>query len=158
MTEKFVFQKIVYLTDTNAEGNTYFARYFDWQGMAREEFLRKNVPEHKAIAQYGIRIITTNAWMVYQSESVLFDEIEIEVNTANVKPMSLELVFTFTNKTSGKSLGRGGEKLAFASKEGELIPIPPPIQSNAQRFLIERAAEAAEVVAKGRSAAIASRK
>jgi acyl-CoA thioesterase FadM len=139
--DTFTFQKTVYLTDTNAEGNVYFAKYFDWQGMAREEFFRQNVPNHMEIIANGTRLITTNAWMVYHSECKLFDSIQIEVNTASLKRLSLELIFTFRNESTKALCGRGGERLAFANKDGHLIPIPDSIRENAQRFLIERATE-----------------
>lgn len=143
--DEFVFEKTVYLADTNAEGNVYFAKYLEWQGTAREEFFRRNVPEHMKILSSGIRLITANAWMVYHSECRLFDEVKIEVKTSNLKGLSLELVFTFTNETTGKLSGRGGEKLAFADKDGQLIQIPRSITENAKRFLIERAPELAEI-------------
>lgn len=143
--DMFAFPKVVYLGDTNAEGNVYFARFFDWQGMAREEFLKVNVPDCMKIMQAGVRIITKNAWMVFQQECRLFDNVEIQIHTSNLKPMSLELIFTFSNKASGAILGRGGEKLAFTNGEGKLVPVPPSIMENAKRFLTERAQEVQEI-------------
>lgn len=139
--DSFTFEKTVYLGDTNAEGNVYFTKYFDWQGMAREEFFKRNVSNHMEIIVSGIRLITTNAWMVYYSECKLFDLIQVEVNTASLKRLSLELIFTFKNQSAKKLSGRGGERLAFVNKEGKLIPIPNSIRENAQRFLAERATE-----------------
>lgn len=141
----FVFPKVVYLGDTNAEGNVYFARFFEWQGMAREEFLKVNVPDCMEIMRAGIRIVTKNAWMVFQHECRLFDNVEIQIQTANLKPMSLELIFTFRNKASGTTLGRGGERLAFTNGEGKLVPVPSSIMENAKRFLTERAQELQEI-------------
>ena len=144
-SKPFVFEKRVYLTDTNAEGNVYFSRFFDLQGIAREEFFRQNVLDHMEIMQSGTRLITTNAWMVYQHEAHLFDEIAVQVQTANLKQMSLELVFTFTDKAGGKVIGRGGQKLAFSDRNGRLITIPASILENAKRFLSERAPELQEL-------------
>lgn len=143
--DEFVFEKVVYLTDTNAEGNVYFARFFEWQGMAREEFLRQNVPDHMEILGSGVRLITANAWMTYQSECRLFDVVKIKINTASLKPASLELVFTFLKKGTDEPIGRGGERLTFASKDGQLIQIPKSIRENAERFLVNPAPEVAEL-------------
>ena len=149
--DQFQFEKRVYLADTNAEGNVYFAKFFDLQGMAREEFFRQNVPDHAAIMQSGTKLITTNAWMVYKHECRLFDEIAVEVQTANLKPMSLELVFTFTNKTTRQVIGRGGQKLAFVDSSGRLIAVPASVQENAKRFLTDRAPELQEIELRGPS-------
>ena len=151
MKKTFVFPKRVFLTDTNAEGNVYFARYFDWQGMAREEFFRINVPDHMQILQAGIRLITVHAWMTFKQSAYLFDEILIDVKTTHLKRMSLELVFTFIHKASGKTLGYGGEKLSFSNGDGSLIRVPNSISENAKSFLIEANSEATEIYEKMRS-------
>lgn len=57
--KEFNFSKTVYLSDTNMEGNVYFARYFNWQGEAREEFYRQHYPLH--LLQSGLKLITVNA-------------------------------------------------------------------------------------------------
>ncbi len=144
-TEQFFFKKRIYLLDTNAEGNVYFARFFELQGMAREEFFRQNVSDSLAIMQSGAKIITKNAWMVYEHEGHLFDEIGVQVQTASLKAMSLELIFTFTNEATKEIVGRGGEKLAFADPSGQLVPIPLSIRESAKRFLAERAPELEEI-------------
>jgi len=151
MSETFEFDKTVYLCDTNAEGNVYFARFFDWQGMAREEFFRRNVSNHMYILQSGVRLITVNAWMIYQNECNLFDRVTVQVNTANLKQASLELMFTFVNSTTRKLIGHGGERLAFASSEGQLLPIPDTIRENARRFLITSFLENTDLGLKVRS-------
>jgi len=148
--DEFIFEKVVYLTVTNAEGNVYFARFFEWQGMAREEFFRQNVPDHLEIIGSGVRLITANAWMTYHSECRLFDVANIRVNTANLKPASLELIFTFLKKGTGELIGRGGEKLTFATN-GQLIHIPPSIRQNAERFLTDSAPEVVEMGMKTKS-------
>lgn len=133
----FVFERTVYLTDTNAEGNTYFTKYFEWQGMAREEFVRANVPGLTAILQSGIRIITVEAYLHFIHETVLFDEVLINVNTSNIKKTSLDLIFTYTNKKTNQLIAEGRQKLAFVDSTGKLIPIPEEIREKAMYFLVE---------------------
>ena len=132
-----LFQKRVFLTDTNAEGNVYFSRYFDWQGMAREDFFRSAVPDHLEILQAGTKLITVHAWIKYEHESHLFDEILIKVQTVSLKKMSMELGFTFVNQRSGQVIAIGGQKLAFADPTGKLILVPPSIRAGAATCLVE---------------------
>jgi enediyne biosynthesis thioesterase len=122
--KEFLFEKRVYLTDTNAMGNTYFANYFDWQGMIREDFVRYILPDYAAFLRTGIKLITLEASMKYYYESILFDDVIIKMKLNDIKKTSIELLFTFTNKTTGKLLGEGRQKIAFASPEGRYIPVP----------------------------------
>lgn len=133
----FIFEKTVYLTDTNAEGNTYFSRYFDWQGMAREEFVRANVPGLISILQSGVKIITVEAYLHFIQETFLYDEILIDVKTSNIKKASLDLIFTYTSKKTNQLIAKGRQKLAFADATGKLIPIPEEIRKNAMYFLVK---------------------
>jgi len=133
----FIFEKTVYLTDTNAEGNTYFSRYFDWQGMAREEFVRTNVPGLVAILQLGVKMITVEAYLHFIQETFLFDEILIDVKTSNIKKASLDLIFTYTNKKTNQLIAKGRQKLAFADATSRLIPVPEEIRKNAMYFLFK---------------------
>lgn len=133
----FIFEKTVYLTDTNAEGNTYFSRYFDWQGMAREEFVRINVPGLVAILQLGVKMITVEAYLHFIQETFLYDEILIDVKTSNIKKASLDLIFTYTSKKTNQLIAKGRQKLAFADATDKLIPIPEEIRKNAMYFLVK---------------------
>ena len=143
--KQFVYNKRVFLKDTNAEGNVYFARFFEWQGEAREEFFRQNVPDHLQILQSGTRLITVNAWMTYKRSAFLFDEILVDIKTTHLKNMSLELFFTFINKATDEVIAHGGEKLAFSDPAGTAIPIPPSVRENATYFLNESSPELAEL-------------
>ena len=139
--KEFMFSKRVFLTDTNAEGNVYFARYFDWQGMAREDFFRNAVPDHMQILQSGTKLITVHAWLKFQKESHLFDEVLIKIRTLSIKKMSLELGFNYVNKLTAETIAIGGQKLAFANHTGELIPVPASIQAGAATCLVEEGSE-----------------
>ena len=153
--KEFIFQKRVFLKDTNAEGNVYFAHYFEWQGEAREDFFRENVPDHLQILQSGTRLLTVNAWITFKHSAYLFDEILINVKTIQLKQTTLELIFTFTNKATGNIIAHGGQKLAFSDSNGKTIPIPPSIVENAKLFLITSSSEAEEIHEKMRHTKIA---
>lgn len=137
----FDFYKRAYLKDTNAEGNVYFARYFEWQGEAREDFFRQAVPDHMAILQSGTKLITVHSWLKYEHETYLFDEIIIQIQTLSLKKLTMELGFTYLNKNNGKIIAVGGQKLGFSDSSGKLIPIPPSIRDGAATCLVEEGAD-----------------
>lgn len=120
----FIYETTVYLSDTNAFQNAYFARYFDWQGSAREEFLHQTCSDIKALMQSGIIIKTLEASMQYKKDAYLFDHLAIEVKPFNVNLASYELNFIFRNKKTNEIIGIGHEKVAYMNKKGKFIPIP----------------------------------
>lgn len=150
--KKFLFEKTVYLRDTNAEGNVYFARYFDWQGEAREEFFRSAIPEHQSLMEEGLRIITVEASMQYKLPSFLFDVIQIEITPCNVKRMTFDLDFKFFHKTTGRLAALGRQCLAFADvKSNKLVPIPEAFYKQGHVYLegVERTKVKAWMAVKG---------
>jgi enediyne core biosynthesis thioesterase len=130
--EKFIFEKTVYLGDTNAEGNVYFSRYFEWQGQAREAFYKKYFPIE--IWNTGLKIITVNALIEYKKEAYLFDEISIEIQLRNLKQASAEMIFTYIKKNTGELVATGLQKVAFADKSGKLIHMPEKINQIATSY------------------------
>lgn len=130
MTGDFVLEKTVYLADTNAEGNVYFARYFDWQGETREAYLKQSISpeEFAAMMSSGLRLITANASIVYHCPLYLFDEVRIHLCTQNIRNATLEMVFRYMNKKSGKLVAEGIQRLAFQDNNGRLVHIPEPVR------------------------------
>ncbi len=122
----FILELAVFLKDTNAFGNTYFSRYFDWQGMAREAYF-STVRNFREILQNGTKLITKRASNEYMHESLPFDEIVIVVNNRNIKKCSFDMLFTFINKNTGRILAKGEQTLTFADHRGKLIRIPQGI-------------------------------
>ncbi len=133
--KEFLFRKTVFLTDTNATGNTYFANYFDWQGMIREDFVRYIMPDYKAFFETGIKLITLEASMRYYYESMLFDDILIKMKIGELKKTSVELLFTFINDKTGKVLSEGRQKIAFATANGRFIPVPDQLIAAAKNVI-----------------------
>lgn len=122
--DEFIFKKTVYLTDTNAFGNAYFARYFDWQGMAREEFFKSIVKDYQKLIQARIKFVTIEASIKYHSEVVLFDEVVIRIRPENIKTTTFDLIFTYINKNTDEVVAKGKQKIGFVDANGAVIPIP----------------------------------
>lgn len=136
--DAFTFEVTVYLKDTNAFGNTYFARYFDWQGMAREAFMKYAVEDPMAIMKAGIKLITVNASIDYYHETTLYDNIVIKVHGENIKTATFDLVFNFYDKNTTRLIASGRQRIAFAGLSGKLIPVPEQILNPLLKYSNER--------------------
>jgi YbgC/YbaW family acyl-CoA thioester hydrolase len=131
MEEKeFVFEKTVYLTDTNLFGNAYFARYFDWQGMAREEFFHRVAGEDDSFFRSGIKFVTIEASIKYHYEVTLFDVVIIKAKPANIQKVTFELVFTYINKKTGQLIAEGRQKIGFVDSNNKVIAIPDGLRDS----------------------------
>jgi acyl-CoA thioesterase FadM len=131
----FVFEKTVYLGDTNMFGNVYFARYFDWQGQAREAFLNKTIPDSISVFRAGIKFVTIEASLKYNKEALLFNEIAIKVRAENIKITTLDLIFTYINKANQDIIATGKEKIGFVDTNNKVIPIPQILLDSLKSFL-----------------------
>lgn len=134
--ERFSVPFIVYLKDTNAEGNVYFAHYFDWQGVAREAFLGRLLRGAlDAIIRGELRLITVDAAVHFRSPVFLFDQVEVWVKPTNVKPASVDLEFSYVKPQTGEEVATGRQTIAFADAAGKLMPIPRAILETGRVFL-----------------------
>jgi enediyne biosynthesis thioesterase len=125
-TGYFIFEVTVYLKDVNVFGTGYFSRYFDWQGMAREEYFM-TVKNFEAVMSSGVKLITKKAWVDYQNHCTVFDHLIMKIQNKNIKKFSFEMIFTYFHKHTGKPIASGGQVLVFTNHLGKLIQIPEPI-------------------------------
>lgn len=132
--DRFVFEKTIYLTDTNALGNAYFARYFDWQGTAREEFLRWLLPDPMGFFGTGNKFFTVKAETEYKSGLSLYDEVQIEIRTANIRAMSFDFVFLLSHKASGRLVAKGRQRFCVMGKDNRFTRIPAEMRVNLFKY------------------------
>ena len=135
MGQKFTFKKTVYLSDTNSFGNTYFAKYFEWQGMAREEFFKEISGNYAEMLTAGIKYITISASTNYRNESILFDKICITVEPKRISLTTVELVFTIENSEKKEVIAMGKQKIGFSTMDGVIVPIPRELLEGAKKYL-----------------------
>lgn len=133
--KKFIFEKTVYLGDTNAYGNVYFARYFDWQGMAREEFFKQLLTDYKKFINSGLKLITLEANVEYKTEAKLYDKIDIGVKPTNVTMTTCELLFEYTNKDTMQIIAKGKQRIGFADAKNKIVPIPEDIMKIGKEYI-----------------------
>ncbi len=133
--KEFVFEKKVYLGSTNLFGNVYFARYFDWQGEAREAFFQQVMPDALAVFRSGIKFVTIEASIKYSKETLVFDEIMIKVRPEDFKVTTVNLIFTYLNKKTGDLIATGKQKIGFVDSQNKVIPLPDAFKNAWQQFL-----------------------
>jgi len=127
--KKFIYEKHVYLKQTNLEGNTYYDNYLTWQGEVREAILFLT-PNIKEILQKNshIRMITHSLTQRFIAESTFGDTVLIEMTTRHIRTCSLTLVFRYYNKETRVFLGEGTQRICFIdTKTGKICKIPSHI-------------------------------
>jgi acyl-CoA thioesterase FadM len=125
---EFVFPLKVYLSDTNAFGNVYFAQYFIWQGKTREDWFSWLMGEQAGPLMQRYKMATVEASHKYRHETLAFQQVEIGL-LVNLKRMTLELIFNFRFRGTNKPVGTGRQKIAFIdSNTNKLVPVPDELR------------------------------
>jgi len=125
----FEYKHTVYLNETNAMGGVvYYSNYVKWQGVAREEFLIKTVPEWKLIMQEvskgNVNMLTTEEYSHFIQHAFFGDEIIISIHAEEIKKFSFKIIFKMKKKDSNAIIYEGWQKLAFDDFKGHFVPIP----------------------------------
>jgi enediyne core biosynthesis thioesterase len=113
----------IYLKESNAYGNTYFARYFEWQGICRERWFFKCISADM-LQKDGV-FITKRAHQDYAQETFPFQTVQCEVNTFDVKACSFYLLFRF--KVDDTVVSTGYQQIVFASHDKRIKRLPARI-------------------------------
>jgi acyl-CoA thioesterase FadM len=131
---EFVFPLKVYLSDTNAFGNVYFAQYFIWQGKTREDWLSWVMGEEAGPLMQKYKMATVEASHKYRHECLAFQNVEIGL-VATLTRMSVRLVFNFRFKGTNKIVGIGNQKIAFIDHiTNKLVPVPIELKRNMKKL------------------------
>lgn len=122
---RFHYEHKIYLKDTNAFQNVYFAHYFDFMGAAREEFLNHILGAQTAdFMKSGISLITVDSSIKYRNSLYLYDEFKVEVTVPKISKFKIKLDFEFVNSKTGIIHANSSMTIA-AGMNGSAIPIPP---------------------------------
>jgi enediyne biosynthesis thioesterase len=120
----------IYLKDSNAYGNTYFARYFEWQGVCRERWFYECVAPDMLQAE-GV-FITKHAQQDYVHETFPFQEIRCELNSYDIRKCSFWLEFRFYSGASLVSVGR--QQIVFANHAKVISALPAHVIAKIRQF------------------------
>jgi acyl-CoA thioesterase FadM len=129
--QTFTHSLTIYLKDSNAYGNTYFARYFEWQGICREKWFFECI-SRDMLQNDGV-FITKHAEQEYLQETFPFQEICCELNAYDVKKCSFWLEFRFYN--DGKPVSVGRQQIVFAGHDRKIKALPPAVIELIQRYV-----------------------
>jgi enediyne core biosynthesis thioesterase len=118
----------IYLKDSNAFMNTYFARYFEWQGVCRERWFHQCVDNN----MLGIKgaFVTKRAHQEYVQETFPFQRVDCYLNTLEVKQCSAYLLFRFY--VDGRPVSMGYQQVVFAGPDKRIRRMPGNI---GERFM-----------------------
>lgn len=120
----------VCLKDSNAYGNTYFARYFEWQGVCRERWFYDCISADM-LQSLGV-FITKDAHQEYVHETFPFQQVDCEVNTFAIKQCSFSLLFRFY--VGRKLVAKGHQQIVFANKEKRITRLPEDILEKIRQY------------------------
>ncbi len=122
----------IYLKDSNAYANTYFSRYFEWQGICRERWFHECI---SADMLQGLgAFITKRAHTEYLHETFPFQHVTCELNTHDVRHCSLHLVFRFT--VGGTLVASGYQQVAFVRQDKRLQRLPEEILERMREYTL----------------------
>lgn len=118
------------LKDSNAYGNTYFSRYFEWQGICREQWFFQCIAKDMLQSQ-GV-FITKFAHQEYLQETFPFQRVDCLLNSYNIKQCSFNLRFEFL--VEGKLISRGFQKIVFANHNKKITRLPQDVIKEIKEF------------------------
>ncbi|MGE4234668.1 MAG: acyl-CoA thioesterase [Bacteriovoracia bacterium] len=130
----FTCELTAFLKDSNAYGNVYFSRYFEWQGVCREKFWVECICSQ--FAGIGILLATKKASIEYLQEVFPLQTIKAELNTKNLRSASVDLEIIFKNPDSGTLFSRGSQTIVFLDQSKKIMRIPDNIKLILSQYLI----------------------
>lgn len=130
-TEKTFHHAIdVYLKDSNAFMNTYFARYFEWQGVCRERWFHDCV--HNNLLAAGGMFVTKRAHQEYVHETFPFQRVDCYLNTFQVRQCSAYLLFRFC--VDGNPVSMGYQQILFTDTNRRIQRFPAGIIERVKEY------------------------
>jgi enediyne core biosynthesis thioesterase len=130
-TEKTFHHPIdVYLKDSNAFMNTYFARYFEWQGVCRERWFHDCV--HNNLLAAGGMFVTKRAHQEYVHETFPFQRVDCYLNTFQVRQCSAYLLFRFC--VDGNPVSMGYQQILFTDTNRRIQRFPAGIIERVKEY------------------------
>ncbi|KAB0639921.1 4-hydroxybenzoyl-CoA thioesterase [Burkholderia stagnalis] len=131
-TSKKTFHHVIdiYLKDSNAFMNTYFARYFEWQGVTRERWFHECI--HDNLLAAGGSFVTKRAHQEYIQETFPFQRVDCYLNTWQVRQCSAYLLFRFC--IDGRPVSLGYQQIIFAGTDKRIRRFPAGIVERVKEY------------------------
>lgn len=120
----------IYLKDSNAYTNTYFARYFEWQGVCRERWFHQCI-QADMLQKQGV-FITKRAHQEYMHETFPFQTVQCKLNSYEVKQCSFYLLFEFA--VDDTVVSTGYQQIVFASHDKRIQRLPEHVLAKVREY------------------------
>lgn len=124
----------IFLKDSNAYTNTYFSRYFEWQGICREKWFHDCISSDM-LQTLGV-FITKSAHQDYIKETFPFQRVECQLNTFNIKQCSFYLLFRFS--VAANTVSHGYQQIVFAGHDKKIKKLPNHILDRIKLYESDR--------------------
>jgi acyl-CoA thioesterase FadM len=126
----------IYLKDTNAYANTYFSRYFEWQGVCRERWFHQCISADM-LQSLGV-FVTKRAHQEYVQETFPFQSVDCQLNTFEVRQCSFYLLFQFG--VAGQMVSTGYQQVVFARPDKRIQRLPGHVLEKLREYELPVAA------------------
>jgi enediyne biosynthesis thioesterase len=121
----FTTEKVITFKDTNLFGNVYFSNFIEYQGEIREKFFLSSFPDlNELLAKRKIRLVTIDVYNKFINSAYFGDTLLIELTTSDLNAATCKLNINFKNKTTGKLVGQGYQRLSIVNSKGKVIRVP----------------------------------
>ena len=124
----YEYRQIVSFEETSLVGNVYYVNHLQWQGHAREMFLREYAPEILGELERGLALITLQCSCQYLEELKAFDEVLIRMFLGSITQNRIHMRFEYWREgTRPELVARGEQEIACMRRQGDrLVPAPVP--------------------------------
>jgi acyl-CoA thioesterase FadM len=120
----------IYLKDSNAFMNTYFSRYFEWQGVCRERWFHECI--HDDLLGSDGMFVTKRAHQEYVHETFPFQRVDCYLNTVQVRHCSAYLLFRFC--VDGRQVSQGYQQILYAGRDRKIRRFPDAIVERVKEY------------------------
>ena len=136
-TKTFQYERTIHLSDTNSFGSVYFARFFEFQGEAREEFLYYFMgSDFGAFLALEIGIVTVEAKCKYNAPLFVYDDIVVNIQVSQLKRAKFKLTFCIKKRSNNEQSALAEQWIGFTNKNGAPIPIPDIVLKNLKQHAL----------------------
>ena len=124
----YEYRHIVGFEETSLAGNVYYVNHIQWQGRAREMFLREHAPEILSELERGLALITVRCSCNYLGELKAFDEVVVRMVLAAITQNRVTMHFEYWGEGEPRKLvARGEQEIACMQRQHNgLAPVPVP--------------------------------
>ena len=114
----FTFDRlIVFFKHTDYYGFVHPYNYFEWMSYTREAYFQELVPNFLELCNRNIKMVTAFVELELFNDGIFGDQIICKIYSENVRRLSFDVIFDFSDKTKGTLLSKGRQRLTFLDAE-----------------------------------------